>query len=381
MQPVMVRRLLGMGLLAGVLGAPAGCSNGTSDEVVATEAAALIEWIAAHPDQASVLVTGGTDPSDELAWRAEAERPLASTFKVVVLAAYAREVASGRLDPEERVPRAALERWYFAGTDGGAHEGAMAAMSVRAGDTLSLDQVTRAMIEFSDNAATDYVLERLGRLRVLDAARALDLAALGAGVAPVAGVLLTLADEELGASVGERLRALGALTVEERSTRAWSSAARYAGAPDASLAGLASALREVTGWTEQLALSDAMPFRGSARDMASLIEETRNGTRLGSDAAELAARHLSWPMKDPASSARFGALGAKDGETAGVLTIAGFARPSSGRWRGVDRIVVLQLEGMDPESWQSARETYFLLAADLADRPDVVDALRDRLSG
>ena len=90
-------------------------------------------------------------------------RPLASTFKLAVLAAYAREVAAGRLDPGERIPAADVALWHLQGTDDGAHERALAAMSVADGDTLSLDQVVRAMVEFSDNAATDYLLDRLGR--------------------------------------------------------------------------------------------------------------------------------------------------------------------------------------------------------------------------
>ena len=51
-----------------------------------------------HPDDVSIVVTGGP-PSGELSWNAEVERPLASTFKTIVLATYAREVAAGRVDP------------------------------------------------------------------------------------------------------------------------------------------------------------------------------------------------------------------------------------------------------------------------------------------
>ena len=42
---------------------------------------------------------------------------------------------------------------------------------------------------------------------------------------------------------------------------------------------------------------------------------------------------------------------------------------------------MLLLEGMDAATWQAARDSLSLLAADLADRPDVVATVRDRLPG
>jgi D-alanyl-D-alanine carboxypeptidase len=215
-------------LAAGSLGAAA-CGGGESVQQprVAGEDAQLIDWVATHPDQVSLLATGGGDTAGELDWNAERARPVASTFKILVLAAYAREVTAGRLDPGESLARADLELWYLEGTDEGAHERAMAAMSVPAGGKLSLDQVVRAMVEFSDNAATDYLLDRLGRQRVLETARLLDLDTLETDVSPITGALLTLADDELGASPDERIDQLRSLTVEEQASRAWRLAARY----------------------------------------------------------------------------------------------------------------------------------------------------------
>jgi beta-lactamase class A len=46
---------------------------------------------------------------------------MASTMKIVVLAAYAEAVASGDLDPAEQVLVADLEQYYLPMTDGGAH--------------------------------------------------------------------------------------------------------------------------------------------------------------------------------------------------------------------------------------------------------------------
>lgn len=56
-----------------------------------------------------------------------------------------------------RIPRAAVERFYAPGTDGGAHK--------RVGldqPRPALGRVADAAIEFSDNAAADALLERAG---------------------------------------------------------------------------------------------------------------------------------------------------------------------------------------------------------------------------
>jgi hypothetical protein len=62
-----------------------------------------------------------------------------------------------------------------------------------------------------------------------------------------------------------------------------------------------------------------------------------------------------------------------------VLALAGFARPRSGAWKGEDRVVVLLVEGMDAAAWEASRETYYQLTTDLADRPDVVAGMWERL--
>jgi hypothetical protein len=364
-------------LAAGSLAACGGDASPPTPGIAGAEAR-LLDWIAAHPDQVSLLATGG---GEELAWRTESAQPLASTFKLAVLAAYASEVAAGRLDPSERVARADVALWYLQGTDDGAHERALAAMPVADGDTLSLDQVVGAMVEFSDNAATDYLLARLGRRCVLETAGLLGVGTLGAGVAPVTGALLTLTDDELGVSADRRIERLRSLAVGERAALAWRLAARYAEAPERSLAGLATALQSLADWSRQLALTAALSWRGSARDLAALIAEAGSGRVLGTEAASVMTRHLSWPIADPALASRFDVFGGKDGEAPGVLALAGFARPRSEPWRGRDRIVVLLLEGMDAATWQAARDAYSLLASDLADRPDVVATVRERLPG
>jgi hypothetical protein len=189
-----------------------------------------------------------------------------------------------------------------------------------------------------------------------------------------------VADEELGASVDARIRRLRVRGATERSTVAWRLARRYADDPEAAMRGLATALGELGDWDRQVALGEALPFRGSARDLATLLERLRSEA-LGAAAGRIVDGHLTRPLSDPALAARFETSGGKDGEVPGALALAGFARPREGPWAGRDRIVVLLFERMDAAVWHAARETYALLAADVADTPDAVRVLRERLAG
>src|SRR5690606_33829461 len=104
---------------------------------------------------------------------------LASAVKVAHLAAYARAVTSGQLDPHEQVRIGDWERFYVP-TDGGAHAAALRSFNVPldatglfAGDPkrqVELDRMVAAMIDFSDSAVPDFLRERLGMDAVLEAA-------------------------------------------------------------------------------------------------------------------------------------------------------------------------------------------------------------------
>ena len=110
---------------------------------------------------------------------ADAPMPLASVVKVVILAAYAEAVAAGELDGETPVPLADLEAFYLSGLDLGAHERGLATLAeserIWPGDAIRLEDVARLMIEFSSNAAADYLHLLLGQERIEQTAVTLGL--------------------------------------------------------------------------------------------------------------------------------------------------------------------------------------------------------------
>ncbi|ELB91393.1 hypothetical protein Rwratislav_19234, partial [Rhodococcus wratislaviensis IFP 2016] len=101
-----------------------------------TTAAGWVGYVGSHPDDIAFVVDDGRGRTVE--HRTGDTVPLASAIKVVHLAAYARAVASGELDPAEPVPLSEWERC--------------------------------AMIQESDNAVPDYLRDRLGDAALADAA-------------------------------------------------------------------------------------------------------------------------------------------------------------------------------------------------------------------
>ena len=102
---------------------------------------ALVDWIAAHPDRASVRVDDGHGHGHAFAHVADRPRPIASAVRVAHLVAYAQAVDAGRLDPAGAVPVAEWERRYVAGSDGGVHRQALTALGATPDATVTRDDL------------------------------------------------------------------------------------------------------------------------------------------------------------------------------------------------------------------------------------------------
>jgi hypothetical protein len=134
--------------------------------------------MAATPDDVGLVVDDGRGAV--VSHAPDVPMPLASAVKIVHVAAYGRAVAEGRLRPDEQVRVGDWENWYLA-ADGGAHVGALDALGIPRNGlqgavdpdrTVTLQQMVAAMVQFSDNAAADYLRDRLGDQALVDAAAA-----------------------------------------------------------------------------------------------------------------------------------------------------------------------------------------------------------------
>lgn len=271
--------------------------------------------IAQDPGNISVAVDDGFGRSAER--RIDDRQPIASAGKIVPLAAYARAVAEGTLDPQERVSVTDWERWYLPGTDGGAHEQARARIP---GDAVSLDQMVSAMIRESDNAVPDYLRDRLGDRALIDAAAA------GGWH-----------DYVPTTKLGDAIRLL-----DPEAGDAWASARRYVADP-AYRSAVQSA--PMPPYDAQAKWAETTPA-ASARQLASVHRSIATGSF--GPGANIARAQLEWL---PAPEG-FVAMGFKGGSYPGVLADAFYLRRSD----GTVATAVLLNRRMTETTWTAAME-------------------------
>lgn len=304
----------------------------------------------------TVRPDGTPDPADPvLMHNADTPMPLASTIKVVLLAAYARDVVATRLDPLAEVPVGDWERYYLPGTDGGAHPDALAELGIPAdGEGFALDPTTAvtidrlvwAMIRHSDNAAADWLRVRLGDAAV--AATIADAGLTGQDQPPsMLGVVLAWSNHERpsisAARIEQYVREPGSFAAEVRRLEA---AYLDPAWRDAELTWRRTAPDAMTIWDLRPAVDRLAP-RGTAADYARLMAGAVTGTCISEEVSAVMRVYLQWLMEFPGMDQVFETAGVKGGSLDGaVLTEAGYYVPLAGDFAGRPRVCVLFMRRM-----------------------------------
>ncbi|WP_216323852.1 serine hydrolase [Deinococcus aestuarii] len=330
-----------------------GCARAQGGDPLAP----LLDFARRQPGDVAVVThavrpDGTPDPArHRLTWNAARPMPLASTRKIVLLAAYARAVEAGRLDPHTPVRLSEWEASYVPGIDGGAHPASLRALDIpadaqgRARDgsrTVPLDTLAQFMIETSDNAAADLILSRLGPGAIPGTVRALGLTG-QEDFGPVLGMVGNwAAPDALNVYAGQPLAT--------RVARDWAKAD--------DLSRDAEARRNLTrlpSWpaaAEQARLADATDPRGTANDFAGLMARVLTGAGLGKTELEVMRRHLGWPLRvNPDNAQAFTALYAKGGSLTGVLTNTFALAPRVGPRAGERLVVSVFLRRIPPDEY------------------------------
>jgi beta-lactamase class A len=274
---------------------------------------------------------------------ADTAMPLASVVKLITLVAYAEAVAGGELNPQQPVALADLDRFYLPRFDLGAHQRAVndlrAAGRVSTGDnpSVALEDVAWMMIRYSSNAASDYLHDRLGQVRIEQTARDLGLSSQTAPC-PFIGQFLLM---------GNHTRQTG----DTAALRAYleGDPARYGA--DVSL--LADTYSQSAGFREaeaawrqrtrrpsiesQRVFSESLNAQGSAADYGALMARLAQNGLSNGESSFTARRILEWPMQFPDNQELFSNAGYKNGSLPGVLTTAYYAY----RWNDAAPIVVV----------------------------------------
>ena len=350
----------------------------------------LADYIRTHPDSTAVVVysvdSNGepVEQNDAILLNADTPLILASTVKIVVLAAYADAVAAGELDPNEEVTVADWEKYHVPFTDAGAHAKGLRSLGLKADGhgfardpaaTVTLADLARLMIHHSGNAATDYLIVRLGPERMSAVLREMRLhehspidLLLGSTLLAVNHEDPTYDLEKLRAVVSSArsgdTSALDDLAELYLHDEAW----RRAQIEHMDLVRQATPADMQAVWDFQSEVARTLPA-GTATDYARTLAAISSG-RLLSDGASAIMRELleSVPSDWPLRLLFHDVHGAKDGVTAGVLTIASYSTPKRGPLAGQTRVVVILVNGLPLQEWstQMAYSGLYLLQTDLA---------------
>ncbi len=296
--------------------------DGVGDAQALQSVDALLDFIDANRSRVSLVAYSLDYPDSPILLNPDVPRSLASTVKILVLAGYAEAVDEGRWSPDERVPLADVEAFFLPGTDGGAHDRAVEVYGERGwldvSGAVSLRDVVWAMMTVSDNAATDYLLDRLGRER----ARALP-ARLGLGGSdaplPIGGVFLSWAE------AGD----------EPLADAAWELSDRLRVDPEFRTDRQENPMTSDVSVRDQARLSVARSTKGTARDYAGLMQRIQRGDLVSDTASATMREFLEWPMENEPIRREFTSFGTKGGSLAGVLTEATYAVPRDAASGGV----------------------------------------------
>ena len=303
---------------------------------------------------------------------ADRPMPLASTVKISILAAYADAVASGDLDPAERVTLAEWERYHLPGVNGGAHIAALGNLNIAhnadgfavdSSATVSLDDLAHAMIRYSDNAAPDYFVGRLGADRIKRVSGQTE-------IVPHSGFVLSVQNQEVPEPSAETLDPLLAMPSDEYLALTRDYQTRYLTTEWGDEARIFMANNPpIRDFIVEATAANELTTLGTAGDYARMMAGVATGTFISPEVSAIMARFLEWPMEFEGNQAEFDAFGTKGGSLLTVITEASYIRP-----KGADqpRVVVTFMRDMPFSAWLSISQTFVHqeFAVELATNPE-----------
>lgn len=149
-------------------------SEDNDKENLGSATASFMEFIKENQDtdRVALLATWNEEPIAEI--NTDLPMPLASVVKIIIAIEFASQSEEGIIDPSEMAAMEEVDKYYFPNTDGGAHDAWKSTLEDEKGD-VSLEQIAQGMMDFSSNANTDYLIERLGLEEVNKRIEELDL--------------------------------------------------------------------------------------------------------------------------------------------------------------------------------------------------------------
>lgn len=330
-----------------------------------TSAFAVLNYIHVHDKDVAIACADPAGPQNGVFQNADQVQPLAGAFKLVLLTAYADEVAAGRLNPEESLPISELEKYYLPGTDGGAHPEFIKSLGENRSQ-LTLDEVVAGMTAYGSNAAADFLASRLANV---DYAALYERLGLENTSHPGSflGLYLFIKNHETGMYAEEELTIDEVRTEQSRlanlyvNDTGWRQAERTFVSKPTNAAALIVQKQVVSNFG----------MRGSARDMFRILQAAYGySAALSAQAQTLIQKHLEWIARlNPEAAKQFKTLASASGAWPAILTSAWYARPMAG---SKPTVLVVLYRNLPDDFWDTwittfshqQLETQILLSAD-----------------
>ena len=308
--------------------------------------AALVEYLAAHPDRASLVAYDAGARDEGIFYGADEPRPLTGVPRLLLLGEYARRVETGRLTPSTQVSLDSVGLYALPGSSRRSHRRARSQLvaqgHVGPDSTAALRHLVRSAFRRDDPAAADWLLLRLGRPALRQTPDWLGLPNADPPL-PNSGVHLLWGHHEQAASPAARIDTLAGLPAPARARRAYralnrlrrDSAFRRTERTRRSRRGSGLSLRR------QRTLARHTAPRGTAVAYADLLRRVATGTLSPPGVPGRMQAHLERTIEADSVGLSLRAVASIGGATPGLISLAGYARREGD---APPRVMVLLLE-------------------------------------
>ena len=345
--------------------------KGQSSDVIAS----ILEFAKRQPEDIAIIglnINQDDTMSTTISWNAQQPMPLASSRKIVVLAAYAHAISSKILEPNMPVKLSEWEAYYLPGLDGGAHRNSLSALKISADQhgraknqntTVPLDTLARFMIETSDNAATDLILTRLGKDAIPQTIQRLGLSG-QEDFGPLCGVGSAWFDSS---SNGQ----YQSLPLQTRVADSWKRAEEIRNNPALRDPNTIREASKELGLGKQKVLANTTDTHGTVQDYANLMARIMTGKDFSPTELEIMRRHMSWPFRaNPSNHDVYENLYAKGGSLLGVLTDNLGINPKVEPYVGQRHIISMFLRNIPENQYDQLAQSHQHGMMRLAYKPD-----------
>ena len=290
----------------------------------------LLDYIEAHPDKVALHAIRMNETDTEISWRADEMQPVASVYKILILAEVARQIENDTLDPDQMVPVDDVRSFYLPRTDGEAHQTAFQRFDddgLIYNEQVALREVIRAMIRWSDNAATDYLIHKVGRENLEELVERLDFEALEVPF-PINGAYLLWENHEMEDSPEERFETYSGWERNQLIDEAYAASKRmrddddFRRAEQERLEGSRLGL----GLIMQRNMAGITTPAGSAETYSRIMQSVFMNDFISAEVSSRMQEYLEWPMTRDVIHQDFARFGTKSGSLPAVFTSANYGR-------------------------------------------------------